>query len=224
MDFEDEDREPQRTFWQRYRISFVVIGLLLAATVTIAKLASGSHGSSRRDAITIVSLPPPPPPPPPPQNTPPPVQEERRMEQPMIKEDQPKAAPPKDEPPLGTGIKGSGPGDAFGLGSQSGNGRIGGTEGSGSKWGWYASQVQSRIQQAMQQNHKTRSASLSVNVRVWPDSGGRITRAQLASSTGDSTLDSAIRDEILTGLQLQEPPPPGMPTPITLRVAARRPR
>jgi outer membrane biosynthesis protein TonB len=144
------------------------------------------------------------------------------MEQPMIKEDQAKAEPPKDEPPLGTGIKGDGP-DSYGLSDKAGNGRIGGNSGNGSKWGWYASQVQSRIQEAMQRNRKTRSASLSVSVRVWPDSTGRIARAQLAGSTGDSGLDAAIRDEILTGLQLQEPPPAGMPAPITLRLAARRP-
>lgn len=140
----------------------------------------------------------------------------------MIKEEAPKDEPPKDEPPLGTGIKGDGAGDSYGLGSGTGNGRIGGG-GDGSKWGWYASQVQSRIQQALQQNRKTRSASMTVNVRVWPDVNGRIGRAQLASSTGDPSLDNALRDEVLTGLQLQEPPPPGMPSPITLRVTARRP-
>jgi outer membrane biosynthesis protein TonB len=140
----------------------------------------------------------------------------------MIKEEQPKEAPPKDEPPLGTGIKGDGP-DSYGLSDKAGNGRIGGN-GDGSKWGWYASQVQARIQQALQQNRRTRTASLSVNIRVWPDTTGRISRAQLAGSTGDASLDSALRDEVLTGLQLQEPPPAGMPAPITLHVTARRPR
>ena len=140
----------------------------------------------------------------------------------MIKEEAPKEAPPKDEPPLGTGIKGPGS-DGFGLGSNPGNGRIGGG-GDGSKWGWYASQVQSRIQQALQQNRKTRTASMSINVRIWPDSNGRINRAQLAGSTGDPSVDSALRDEVLSGLQLPEPPPAGMPAPITLRVTAKRPR
>lgn len=139
----------------------------------------------------------------------------------MIKEEQPQAEPPKDEPPLGTGIKGDGP-DGFGLGGKAGNGSIGGTAGNGSKWGWYASQVQGRVAEAMQRNRKTRSARLNVTVRVWPDNNGHVTRAQLAGSTGDPSLDSAIRDEVLNGLQLQ-PPPPGMPAPITLRLAARRP-
>ena len=74
----------------------------------------------------------------------------------------------------------------------------------------------------MQRNRKTRAARLNVTVKVWPDSSGRVARAQMTGSTGDPSLDSAIRDEVLNGLQLQ-PPPPGMPMPITLRLAARRP-
>ena len=138
----------------------------------------------------------------------------------MIQEDQPKEAPPENEP-LGTGIKGNGP-DSFGLSNKPGSGRIGGEGGKGTKWSWYANQVQSRVQ-ALQRNRKTRSASVSVNVRIWPDANGRINRAQLANSTGDPLLDAAIRDEVLTGLQLDQPPPIDMPAPITLRLAARRP-
>jgi protein TonB len=220
MDFDDEPEQPPQSFFKRFRIAIIVTGIVLVGVVAVARIASSGGGSSKRDTITLVSVAPPPPlvmtPPPPP-----PQQEEQKMEQPMIKEEAPKEAPPRDEPPLGTGIKGDGTGDSFGLGDKSGNGRI--ASGEGSKWGWYASQVQSRIQQAIQQNRKTRTASMSVNVRVWPDASGRISRAQIAGSTGDPSLDSALRDEVLTGLQLQQPPPAGMPAPITLRVTARRP-
>jgi periplasmic protein TonB len=218
MDF-DQPEPPPQNFFKRFRIAIIVTAVLIAGIVTVAKLAS-SAGSSKRDTFTLVNIAPPPPAPvntPPP---PPPQPEEQKIEEPMIKEEAPKEAP-KDEPPLGTGIKGES-GDNYGLGSGTGNGRIGG--GDGSKWGWYASQVQSRIQQALQQNRKTRTASMNVNVRVWADPNGRISRAQLAGSTGDSSLDNTLRDEVLTGLQLPEPPPAGMPAPITLRVTARRPR
>jgi TonB family protein len=219
MDFDDEPEPPPQNFFKRFRVAIIVTAVLIAGIIAVAKLAS-SGGSSKHDTLTLVTLAPPPPPvmPPPP----PPPPEEQKIEEPMIKEEAPKEAPPKDEPPLGTGIKGPGS-DGFGLGSNPGNGRIGGG-GDGSKWGWYASQVQSRIQQALQQNRKTRTASMNVKVRVWPDSNGRISRAQLAGSTGDSSLDSALRDEVLSGLQLSEPPPAGMPAPITLRVTAKRPR
>jgi protein TonB len=221
MDFHDEPEQPPQSFFKRFRIAIIVTAVVLIGIIAVAKIASSGGGSSKRDTITLVSVAPPPPPvmtPPPP----PPQPEEQKMEQPMIKEEAPKEAPPKDEPPLGTGIKGDGAGDNFGLGSGSGTGRIGG--GDGSKWGWYASQVQTKIQQAIQQNRKTRTASMTVKVRVWPDTSGRISRAQLADSTGDPSLDNVLRDEVLTGLQLQGPPPAGMPAPITLRVTARRPR
>jgi TonB family protein len=216
-DFDNEPEQPQQSLFKRFRIAIVVTAVVIVGIVVVAKLAS-TGGSSKRDTLTLVSIAPPPPPvmtPPPP----PPQQEEQKIEEPMIKEEQPKEAPPKDEPPLGTGIKGPG-GDNFGLGDKPGNGRIGGD---GSKWGWYASKVQSQIQQALQQNRKTRTASMNVNVRVWADPNGRISRAQLAGSTGDPSLDNALRDEVLTGLQLPEPPPAGMPAPITLHVSARRP-
>jgi outer membrane biosynthesis protein TonB len=221
MEFDDEPEPPPQSFIKRYRIALTVTGLVLAGIITIAKLVSSGGSPSRRDTITLVSLAPPPPPlpvmtPPPP----PPQQEEQKMEQPMIKENQPKEAP-KDEPPLGTGIKGDGP-DSFGLSDKAGNGRIGGNNDNGSKWGWYASQVQSSVSDALRRNRKTRSANLSLKVRIWPDTNGQVSRAQLASSTGDVTLDSAIRDEVLSGLQLQ-PPPAGMPSPIVLRLNARRP-
>ena len=219
-DFDDEPDQPPQSFFRRYRIALVVTGVVLAGIIVVAKLALSSGGSPKRDSITLVSLAPPPPPVPPPP-PPPPQQEEQKMDQPMIKEDQPKEAPPKNEP-LSTGIKGDGP-NSFGLGDKPGNGRIGNNSGKGTKWAWYANQVQSRVQQALQRNRKTRSASVSVNVRVWPDANGRINRAQLANSTGDPLLDAAIRDEVLTGLQLEQPPPTDMPAPITLRLAARRP-
>lgn len=218
MDFDDQPEEAPQSFFKRFRVAIIITALVIAGIVVVAKLAS-SGGSSKPDRLTLVSIAPPPPPPvmPPP----PPPQEQQKIEEPMIKEEAPKEAPPKDEPPLGTGIKGEGS-DSFGLGDKPGNGRIGG--GDGSKWGWYASHVQSRIQQALQQNRKTRTASMNLNVRVWADASGRISRAQLAGSTGDASLDRALRDEVLTGLQLPEPPPAGMPAPITLHVAARRPR
>jgi hypothetical protein len=60
-------------------------------------------------------------------------------------------------------------------------------------------------------------------VRVWPDSSGKIARVQVTGTTGDSALDNAIRNEVLSGLNLNEAPPEGMPVPIVLRLVARRP-
>ena len=79
------------------------------------------------------------------------------------------------------------------------------------------------MSEALRRNPRTRGAKLRIEVRIWPDATGRITRAQLSGSSGDPAVDAAIRDEVLTGLQLPEPPPQGMPSPIVLRVIAQRP-
>ena len=91
------------------------------------------------------------------------------------------------------------------------------------RWTAYAGQVQSRISDALRNNARTRKASARITVRVWVDSTGRITRATLGGSTGDATLDGAVRDEVLTGLQILQPPPDDMKMPIVMRVTARRP-
>jgi TonB family protein len=91
------------------------------------------------------------------------------------------------------------------------------------KWSAYASTAQARILDELRRNPKTRKAALRVEIRIWPDSTGRISRASLGTSSGDPAVDAALRDEILTGLQLSQPPPEGMPTPIVMRVTARRP-
>lgn len=175
----------------------------------------------------MVKLPPPPPPPPPPQVKPPePKPEEKMIEQaPVEKEEQKPDEKPPDQPQVGTNIKGNGS-DGFNLANGSGNGPVAGNNrgrGSGSKWGWYASEVQARIADALRNNRKTRSADVRIEVRIWPDATGRISRAELAGTTGDASMDAAIKNEVLTGLRLQEPPPAGMPSPIVLRITARRP-
>lgn len=141
------------------------------------------------------------------------------------KPDEPKAA---DEPPaITTNNVGSGPGDNFGLGaykpgSGNGSGGIGGGGRRGSKFGWYASQVQGSIADALGRNAKTKKAKFSVEARIWADSNGRIIRATLTGSSGDPAVDAALKEDVLTGLQLREAPPADMPMPIVMRLTARR--
>lgn len=224
-------------FFAKHRVRFIVAGLL-ALVVGVAFLPKSKPGQPARVESKIVQVqiaPPPPPkvqPPPPPKVQPP----QEKMEKETAPTEAPKAAvkaPPKaDNPPpsaLATGIKGDGPG--LGLSSSGGGlgggSAIGGTGSGGnnaSKWGWYAGQVQAKISAALLRHPKTKTASFSkFQVRIWPDATGRVTRAALAGSTGNAEVDSAIEREILTGLQLQEPPPAGMKLPITLVLAARRP-
>jgi hypothetical protein len=146
---------------------------------------------------------------------------------PVDKPEQKPEAPKVDEAPaLGTGIKGNGTPDGFGLGSSKGGG--GGRFGSGSsrssKYGAYAYKVQNRISNVMRANSKTRNASFSGEVRIWADAGGQITRAQFVGDASDASVSNAIKNEVLVGQRLDEPPPPEMKMPIVMRVSAQRPK
>jgi periplasmic protein TonB len=184
--------------------------------------------------ITVVKILPPPPPPPPP----PPMPEQKMIEQPKMaeqefKEDKPVERPKEkpmqdskaDEPPgpLSLDAKAVGPGDLFNLGGKPGGSPYGGGQSGGSRWGWYASIVQAQIESAFRANQKTRSASMRVEIRIWADSSGRVTRVQLSSSTGSPDLDATIRNDVLGHLTLREPPPKDMPMPMVTRVTERRP-
>lgn len=212
-------------------------GVVAVAVIGVAALLilSGDPEPPRKvQEFQMVTIQPPPPPPPPPRE----IEQPKMIEQPTIKEpevkqekpqEQPKDEPPKKaeappEGPLGLDQEAEGPGDSFNLaGRPGGNGILGGGGGGGSRWGWYASIVQAQIEEALRANRKTRNARVRVEVRLRSDASGRVTAVQLVNSSGDPVVDDAIRNEVLAGLTLREPPPRDMPMPIVIRVTARRP-
>ncbi len=232
IDYGDEDEE--RGFLRRFAAPLTIAAVMLGVG------AWGMSGPSspdtrppvRKAAVPInVQLPPPPLPPLPPPPPPPKVEqvkEEVMEEQAPVQDDTPpEPEPDNSPPPMGTNITGDGPADGFGLGKAGaggGNGTGRRLGGSGSKFGYYAAQVQNSISAAMRRNGTTKSATLSIVARIWADDTGRVTRATLNGSTGDPAVDAALRNEVLTGLQLQGPPPTGMKMPINLRLTARAPR
>lgn len=209
----------------------LVIGLIVGAIWFVSRGSGTNHKASVERETTITLLPPPPPPPPPVKVDPPPPKEDPpEEEEMMVQEPVPEDEPPPDsappEPPAGPDL---GPGSAGGTGPSiggggGGNGRIGSRRASSSKFGWYASKLQSSIREALAGNPATRSATFSsLTVKVWADSNGRITRAVLVGSSGNVAVDQAIKSRILTGLQLPQAPPSDMPMPINLRISARKP-
>jgi outer membrane biosynthesis protein TonB len=155
--------------------------------------------------------------------------EQQKMVEPELKEqpieEQPKQeADAKDEPPpgpLALDSEAQGPGDAMGLGANP-NGR-GLLSGRGrSKWGWYASMVQAEIESALRNNAKTRNSMMQVQLRLWADSSGRISRVQIVSSTGTAELNSVLQSVVLGGLRLREGPPGDMPMPMVTRITVRK--
>jgi periplasmic protein TonB len=237
---DDEGSNNGRGTLRQYVTMFAIgLGAIVLIGFGIRLFLSGDDLPPPRKVqeITLINIVPPPPPPPPP-----PKVEEKMIEQTPVRQEiqdekpveKPKEAPPEpkdslkdDEPPpgpLALDAKAVGPGDSSNLGGKPGGHGLlgGGGGGGGSRWGWYASIVQQQIEAALRANAHTRNAVMQIQVRLWADSSGRVSRIQLVSSTGNPEMDAAIRDEVLQGIMLREPPPKDMPMPIVTRVTARK--
>jgi len=187
-----------------------------------------------------------PPPPPPPPKEPPPKEEEPQQQTRLVEVKSADIAPPdpsrpqSSEPaagPLALAGEATGEGDAFNLAGNPGGrdvrgpGRIGegpggegiggsGGQGEGSNFGWYFGRIASEVQRAFQGNKRLQFAEARVEIRIWIDPSGVVSRIQLLRSTGDEELDQAI--ESVRGLRLREAMPPDLPNPAVYRFTARK--
>jgi len=173
----------------------IVIGIGLVVAL-VWMMSSRITVSDRPNELktTRVLLPPPPPPPPPPpetvQETPPePVPTPVPLDQPL------------DTPPSNYGLVG---GDGSG-------GRIGGRPGGGGNgFGAYGELTRASIHRAIQADEGLQRGQYTVRLTVTVDEAGRITLVRIRSGTGDARRDARLV-QVLTGLQLSERPPAGLP-------------
>jgi periplasmic protein TonB len=194
-------------------------------------------------AVRVLPQPPavkPPPPPPQPVTPPKEIDQPRTTRVELKATDIPPPDAPRPSPEPGGGrlalaAEGEGPGDAFnlagnpggrgllsggGLGDGTGDG-VGGGDGAAARFGWYYVKIANEIEEAFRKQKVVNAASARVELRVWADPSGRISRVQLVRSTGDPRLDEAIQSVV--GLRLREPPPRDIPMPMIARLTARRP-
>src|ERR1700730_6366388 len=200
-----EARQQRRSFL-RYGTALALIAVLLGGVVFFFSGHDDLPPPHQLREFTVVNIVPPPPPPPPPPMPEQKMIEQPKMAEPEFKEDKP-VEKPRDEPikdaknseppgPLSLDAKAVGPADVFNLGSKPGGSPYGGG-GGGSRWGWDAPIVQGQIEAGLRANPRTRNAVLQVQIRLWADGSGHVSRIQLASSTGDAELDAVIRNEVL---------------------------
>jgi hypothetical protein len=226
-DFDDD--KPKESFFKRNRIAIgvgvafvIIVGMLVILLKTYAKVPPPRK--PQEIVIHLQPLPPMPPPPPPPPPPPRPP-EQKFVEQPkdlkpLEKKDELKNP---DKPP-GPPVVASGPPSDFGLGGTGGGGGEGGfSGGGGSQYGPYAAEVVASIKTRLEANSKTNKANFhGLKTRIWADKTGRVIKAAFSGTTGDPAVDDALKNEVLVGLQLPEPPPDGMPMPIDLRITEQR--
>ncbi|WP_398479512.1 TonB C-terminal domain-containing protein [Tardiphaga sp.] len=223
-----------RGVYLRYGVVVGVITLLFVGGWIFLMSGSDMPAPKQVRELTVVNIIPPPPPPPPEQKMieqtkvteePKMVEQERVEEKPVEKPaDDPVKDAKSEEPPgpLALDAPATGPGDAFNLGSKVGGSPYGGRGGGGSRWGWYASIVQTQIEAAIRANERTKNAVMQLQFRIWADNTGRISRVELVNSSGSAEIDAAIRNDVIGRLTLREPPPNDMPMPINVRATGRK--
>jgi outer membrane biosynthesis protein TonB len=238
--------ETAGAFLRKHVVAIFVATILLVGATFVANWISSTRQTRtprRTMQFTVVNVrppePPKPPPPPPPTITPPKVVDEPQNTRVELKASD---IPPPDAPapsapaagPLALAAAGDGPGDAFNLagnpggraltsggawGEGSGDGAgIGG--GTGNRFAWYYSRVATDIEAAFRKVKKLSSASARVELRVWCDAEGRVSRLQLLNSTGDPGWDEAIQSVV--GTRVMRPPSADIPMPMILRLTAKR--
>jgi len=219
------------SFFQKYRfliVAFVVL-LIVGGVGTSFYLFTGKIPPQRKPESITISLPPPPPPPPPPPTPPPPKPppEQKIVEVTPIKpidkpKDEPKAPDKAPGPP---GPKASGPPSDDGIGGAGGgDGTIGGS-GPADPFAVYAGEVQSAVKQALGRNTTTAHANIHhLRVKLWINSTGRVTRVAPAISSGDPSVDDALKNQALVGVQISDPPPAGKSISFDMYIDAARPQ
>jgi outer membrane biosynthesis protein TonB len=157
--------------------------------------------------------------------------EQPQVEEPDTKPDEiveePEQIDSSDEPPPGPlgldDAAAEGPGDLFNLAGRPGGRGLGEGGGrAGTRWGWYATIITQQVEAALRANPKTRHLVGQVQVRLWADGAGRVSRVQIVSGSGNAEVDAMISGHVLGGIMLREPPPADMPMPIVTRITGRK--
>lgn len=181
---------------------------------------------------TIIPLPPPPPPPPPkppepeqskpepvpeqPKPTPRPAEQPKEAETPSPSKDLSKSMEMNADAQAGS--------DAFNIAAGQGNGMSGSGGGGGLGNATYSRYLVSVVQKLLADDERTsRLAFSKMIVSIWLDANGRITRVEMADSSGDADIDAKVLAALREAPALDERPPANMPMPIRANLKGRRP-
>lgn len=219
------------------RRAVTLVGAVVAVAVVgyLVWLWANQVAGVKREApkiSTIIPLPPPPPPPPPPPKPPEPEPpKEQPVEQPKpdlkpVEQPKPKAdapSPAKDlANPMQMHADAQAGSDAFNIGAGQGSG-MAGSGGGGFGNATYGQYMSSVLQKILGEDEKTRHLVYRLNVNIWIDSGGRITRAELARSSGDADTDAKVLAALRAAPPIDERPPATLPMPVRASLNSRRP-
>jgi len=189
-----------------------------AAVYYIQKFISSPPPQPKKLVQTVQLIRPPPPPrierPP----EPPKVDEEKIPEP-----EQPTPDAPADQPPagdlLGLDAEGGAGSDGFGLIGKKGGRDLLAT--GGDRFAWYSGVLKDDLLSFLSGNQIIRQRAYSVNIRLWLDGRGAVTRVSLSSSTGDRDLDRELQTLLGSLAKVAQAPPADMPQPVQIRLVSR---
>lgn len=180
----------------------------------------------------IIPLPPPPPPPPEQQQPEPEPKPEEVVEPEPKPEPTPTEQPQPEEAPkpmddmakaMEMDADAQAGSDSFNIGA----GRHGGMSGSGGGGGTgnatYGQYLTYTFQQILRQDDSTRLLSYRLQINVWFNEAGKMTRVELARSSGTQTIDNAVIAALLRAPTMAQKPPKSLTLPVRITVQSRRP-
>ena len=200
-------------------IAILLTTTLGSAAVYYIKQFIASPPPVPKKVVQTVQLIRPPPPPPQIEKPPePPKVDEEKIPEP----EQPTPDAPSDQPPgdqLGLDAEGGAGTDAFGLVGKKGGRDLLAT--GGDRFAWYGTALKDDLLSFLSEHPDIRQRAYSVNVRLWLDGKGAVTRVALSSSTGDRDLDRELQTLLGSMEKVAQAPPADMPQPVQIRIVSR---
>jgi len=211
-------KRTQRRYLPRLAGAVFAVLLILGFSWFVRTMMAKKSGKPERmvQVVQVIRPPPPPPdqpPPPPPEKT----------DEPLPK-DAPEPTPdqqqsPPDQP-LGVDAEGSAGGDAFGLAARPGGRDLVGGNGT-APFAWYTNRIADAIRERLAAVACAKSAKGSLSLHVLLGADGGIKQVQLATTTGNHQIDQCIDTSLTSMPRMSDPPPPGMPEQVNVKIVAR---
>jgi TonB family protein len=213
--------------WWRPAAGMVLLLAALGALLWYLLFKDTATTKRQVPDMPMLALPPPPPPPPEPEPEPEPEPKpEETMPEPEPLEEVPKpteeAPTPDTSDPVTMDADAQAGSDSFGIQKGSGGGSVGaGPGGAGNaSYGRYLGYA---LQQAIARDERVRRLAFQLQLDVWLESDGTISRVELVRGSGNQEADQAVLEALRNYGKVDERPPASLPFPARVLVQGRRP-
>lgn len=231
-----DDGRMTRDIARRRAARFIALVAAIAAACGLVWLVwQWAHDMSgiRREEPKIPMLIPLPPPPPPPPPQPPKPPEPEKVVQPQPQPDLKPAEQPKPDQkaptpandlakPMQMNTESQAGSDAFNIGAGSGGG-MSGSGGGGLGNATYGQYLSQAFQRALSEDDTIRLLTYRLEVNLWLNEAGQVTRVELVKSSGEGDTDAKVVAALRKVPALEHKPPKSLSLPVLMSLQGRRP-